>query len=63
MSFIFQSVRPLDEPSVIPKDATLPDEDQELLEIYHNSFNDDNTDINLLMSLLTHIHCTKPKGR
>ncbi|KAL0271676.1 UNVERIFIED_CONTAM: hypothetical protein PYX00_008692 [Menopon gallinae] len=61
-SYHDQSVRPFDDPSVIPKETSLSDEDQELLEIYQNSFNDDNTDINLLMSLLTHIHCTKPKG-
>lgn len=46
----------------IPKEFSLSEEDKELLHIYHSSFNDDNIDVDLLMTLLIQIHCTQPRG-
>lgn len=59
---MLQSVPPIDDAVAIPREASLSEEDKELLHIYHSSFNDDNIDIDLLMSLLIQIHCNQPRG-
>lgn len=48
--------------AVIPAEIPLSQEDKELLYIYHSSFNDDKTNVDLLMALLIQIHCNQPKG-
>lgn len=44
------------------KNATLSEDDKILLDIYHNTFNDENVDYNLLLSLVVHIHLKMPMG-
>ncbi|KAK6644023.1 hypothetical protein RUM43_000288 [Polyplax serrata] len=62
-SYSDQSVPPVDDTSLAPTNETsISEEDKELLEVYHSSFNDENIDVDLLMALLIQIHCTQPKG-
>lgn len=44
-------------------DAEIAEEDKELLDIYHHSFNDDNIDIDLLMTILHEVHSSQDKGK
>ena len=44
-------------------DAEIAEEDKELLDIYHHSFNDDNIDIDLLMTILHDVHSSQDKGK
>ncbi|XP_069677317.1 3'-5' RNA helicase YTHDC2-like isoform X2 [Periplaneta americana] len=44
------------------EDTELGEEEKELLDIYHHSFNDENIDMDLLMALLTDIHTTQDRG-
>jgi len=44
-------------------DAEIAEEDKELLDIYHHSFNDDNIDIDLLMTVLHEVHSSQDKGK
>ena len=43
-------------------ETELGEEEKELLDIYHHSFNDENIDIDLLMNLLIDVHTTQDKG-
>jgi hypothetical protein len=45
------------------EDPELGEEDKELLDIYHHSFNDENIDMDLLMALLCDIHTSQDKGK
>jgi hypothetical protein len=45
------------------EDPELGEEEKELLDIYHHSFNDENIDMDLLMALLCDIHTTQDKGK
>ncbi|XP_063233748.1 3'-5' RNA helicase YTHDC2-like isoform X2 [Bacillus rossius redtenbacheri] len=50
-------------PETLPPAAgTLRGEDKELLDVYHQSFNDDNTDLELLMALVLKLHAGGKKG-
>lgn len=60
--FFFQSVPPVEDVSVVPKETSLSEDDKLLLNIYHSNFNDDNIDMDLLLNLLIQIHCTQPRG-
>ncbi|KAJ1522358.1 hypothetical protein ONE63_002650 [Megalurothrips usitatus] len=40
----------------------MSDEDRYLLDMYHQSFNDDDVDIKLCLSLIYHLHCNSDKG-
>ncbi|XP_057341325.1 3'-5' RNA helicase YTHDC2-like isoform X2 [Microplitis mediator] len=44
------------------QDAPLTEEEKLILDIYHNTFNDDNVDYNLLLLLILHIHTSMPGG-
>ncbi|PSN46949.1 putative ATP-dependent RNA helicase YTHDC2 [Blattella germanica] len=44
------------------EDTELGEEEKELLDIYHHSFNDENIDMDLLMTLLIDLHSTQDKG-
>jgi len=44
-------------------DSEIAEEDKELLDIYHHSFNDDNIDIDLLMTILHEVHSSEGKGK
>ncbi|XP_008552870.1 3'-5' RNA helicase YTHDC2 isoform X2 [Microplitis demolitor] len=44
------------------QDAPLTEEEKLILDIYHNTFNDDNVDYNLLLLLILHIHTSMPSG-
>ena len=41
----------------------IAEEDKELLDIYHHSFNDDNIDLDLLMTILHEVHSSQDKGK
>ena len=43
-------------------DEELTDQDRRRLELYHKSFDDQRVDINLIISLLTHIYQTEVDG-
>ncbi|XP_034942957.1 3'-5' RNA helicase YTHDC2-like isoform X2 [Chelonus insularis] len=43
-------------------DVSLSEDDKILLDIYHSTFNDDNVDYNLLLTLIVHIHTLMPPG-
>lgn len=45
------------------EDPELGEEEKELLDIYHHSFNDENIDMDLLMTLLCDIHASQDKGK
>jgi hypothetical protein len=45
------------------EDTELGVEEKELLDIYNHSFNDDNIDMDLLMTLLFYIHTSQDKGK
>jgi hypothetical protein len=45
------------------EDPELGEEEKELLDIYHHSFNDENIDMDLLMALLCDIHTSQDKGK
>jgi hypothetical protein len=45
------------------EDTELGMEEKELLDIYNHSFNDDNIDMDLLMTLLFYIHTSQDKGK
>jgi hypothetical protein len=45
------------------EDSELGEEDTELLDIYHNSFNDENIDMDLSMALLCDIRISQDKGK
>jgi hypothetical protein len=45
------------------EDPELGEEEKELLDIYHHSFNDENIDMDLLMALLYDIHASHDKGK
>lgn len=40
----------------------MSDEDNQLLEMYHQSFNDDEVDVKLCLALIYHLHCRPDKG-
>ena len=44
------------------KNASISEVDKFLLDIYHNTFNDENIDYNLLLTLILHIHLKMPMG-
>jgi hypothetical protein len=45
-------------------DAEIAEEDKELLDIYHHSFNDENViDIDLMMAVLHEVHSSQDKGK
>lgn len=44
------------------KTAQMSEETKMLLDVYHNTFNDENVDYNLLLSLIVHIHLNMPMG-
>jgi hypothetical protein len=44
-------------------DSEIAQEYKELLDIYHHSFNDDNIDIDLLMTILHEVHSSQDKGK
>lgn len=44
------------------KSQELSEEDRQLLEMYHHSFNDDEVDIKLCLSLIHHIHSRPDNG-
>lgn len=44
-------------------DSEIVNEDKELLDIYHHSFNDDNIDIDLLMTILHEVHRYQDGGK
>ncbi|XP_012273815.1 probable ATP-dependent RNA helicase YTHDC2 [Orussus abietinus] len=49
--------------SIMPtKDSTMSEEDKFLLDIYHNTFRDENIDYELILSLIVHIHLKMPQG-
>lgn len=48
---------------LLVNDVEIAEEDKELLDIYHHSFNDDNTDVDLLMALLHEVHSSQDKGK
>jgi hypothetical protein len=45
------------------EDTELGEEEKELLDIYHHSFNDENVDMDLLMTLLCDINTSQDKGK
>ncbi|PNF38747.1 putative ATP-dependent RNA helicase YTHDC2, partial [Cryptotermes secundus] len=51
-------------PELLPShdDPELGEDEKELLDIYHHSFNDENIDMDLLMALLCDIHTSQDKG-
>lgn len=54
---------PLTEAEFIAANAAkLSDNDKLLLDSYHQTFNDDNVDYNLLLTLILYIHLKKPAG-
>ncbi|XP_031779462.1 3'-5' RNA helicase YTHDC2 [Nasonia vitripennis] len=44
------------------KNAPISEEDKMLLDVYHHTFNDENVDYNLLLTLILHIHLQMPMG-
>lgn len=44
------------------KDVPISEEDKMLLNIYHHTFNDENIDYDLLLTLILHIHLKMPHG-
>jgi hypothetical protein len=48
---------------LLANDTEIAEEDKELLDIYHHSFNDDNIDIDLLMTILHEVHSSQDKGK
>jgi hypothetical protein len=48
---------------LLANDAEIAEEDKQLLDIYHHSFNDENIDMDLLMTLLYEIHSSQEKGK
>lgn len=45
------------------EDPELGEEEKELLDIYHHSFNDENIDMDLLITLLFDIHTSQDQGK
>ena len=51
-----------DDSVLLKESKQLSEEDRQLLSIYHNSFDDERVDIDLILCLLIKIHCTSPDG-
>jgi hypothetical protein len=48
---------------LLANDTDIAEEDKELLDIYHHSFNDDSIDIDLLMTILYEVQSSDVEGK